>query len=129
MSVIYVEDDTNSILLMRLVFKPTKYQLVVYDNGYKFEQKMPFMFDMDIKAFMFDIDLDGDINGVDLLKMVRTESYFDSIPVIALTASIMLSEQKSLKKKGFTSLISKPINVREFPLLFMRIIQGENIWL
>ncbi len=51
-----------------------------------------------------------DIDGTDLLKLMREEKPEDSTPVVALTANIMQDEAERLLKLGFDYYLSKPID-------------------
>ena len=51
-----------------------------------------------------------DIDGTDLLKMMREEKPDDTTPVVALTANIMHDEAERLIKLGFDYYLSKPID-------------------
>lgn len=50
-----------------------------------------------------------DIDGTDLLKMMREEKPDDTTPVVALTANIMPGEAERLMKLGFDYYLSKPV--------------------
>src|SRR5690606_42092694 len=44
------------------------------------------------------------------LRMIREDSAFDSIPVVALTASVMNEEINELQTVGFVGVIAKPVD-------------------
>jgi CheY-like chemotaxis protein len=67
-------------------------------------------------------------DGYEVLHMLRnTEPYCDSL-IIAMTASVTVTDIQSLRAAGFNSLISKPIRQRFFPDFLNRIIAGEEVW-
>lgn len=55
-----------------------------------------------------------EIDGIDLLKMMRRKKPFDQTPCVALTANIMEGEPQRLLKLGFNYYLSKPIDEQEF---------------
>ncbi len=63
----------------------------------------------DFDLIILDIQM-PDIDGTDLLKMMREEKPDDTTPVVALTANIMLDEAERLINLGFDYYLSKPID-------------------
>ena len=125
---VYVEDDENSIFVMKMVVErvmklPTLY---VLQSGADFVQQVkglgvvPDVFLLDIQMKPYD--------GVELLSMLRKDPQFKSSKVIALTASVTNEEVSLLKSGGFDGAIAKPLNIEVFPDLIARIINGEQVW-
>jgi CheY-like chemotaxis protein len=125
---VYVEDDENSILVMKMVVErvmglPT---LHVLQSRADFIQQVkelgvvPDIFLLDIQMKPYD--------GVELLSMLRDDPQFTMSKVIALTASVTNEEVSLLKSSGFDGAISKPLNIEIFPDLIARIINGDSVW-
>ncbi|HEY5731190.1 MAG TPA: response regulator [Anaerolineales bacterium] len=125
---VYVEDDENSIFIMKMVVErvmklPTLY---VLQSRADFVQQvkglgvMPDVFLLDIQMKPYD--------GVELLSMLRKDPQFKCSKVIALTASVTNEEVSLLKSGGFDGAIAKPLNIEVFPDLIARIINGEQVW-
>ena len=125
---VYVEDDENSIFVMKMVVErvmklPTLY---VLQSGADFVQQVkglgviPDVFMLDIQMKPYD--------GVELLAMLRKDPQFKDCKVIALTASVTNEEVSLLKSGGFDGAIAKPLNIEVFPNLIARIINGEQVW-
>jgi CheY-like chemotaxis protein len=125
---VYVEDDENSILVMKMVVErvmklPTLY---VLHSRADFVQQVkglgvvPDVFLLDIQMKPYD--------GVDLLSMLRKDPQFKCSKVIAITASVTNEEVSLLKSGGFDGAIAKPLNIDAFPDLIARIIKGEQVW-
>jgi len=125
---VYVEDDENSILVMKMVVErvmrlPTLY---VLHSRADFVQQVkglgvvPDIFLLDIQMKPYD--------GVELLSMLRGDPQFSKSKVIALTASVTNEEVSLLKSGGFDGAIAKPLNIEAFPDLIARIINGEHVW-
>jgi CheY-like chemotaxis protein len=125
---VYVEDDENSIFVMKMVVErvmklPTLY---VLQSRADFVQQVkglgvvPDVFLLDIQMKPYD--------GVELLSMLRSDPQFDKSKVIALTASVTNEEVSLLKRGGFDGAIAKPLNIEVFPDLIARIMKGESIW-
>lgn len=58
--------------------------------------------------FVFDISLPG-IDGVSLMKRIRSDYKYRDTPVLAVTAHAMADDQRRLIKAGFDWYLSKPI--------------------
>ena len=125
---VYVEDDENSIFVMKMVVErvmklPTLY---VLQSRADFVQQVkglgvvPDVFLLDIQMKPYD--------GVELLSLLRKGPQFKCSKVIALTASVTNEEVSLLKSGGFDGAIAKPLNIEVFPDLIARIINGEHIW-
>ena len=125
---VYVEDDENSIFVMKMVVErvmklPTLY---VLQSRADFVQQVkslgvvPDVFLLDIQMKPYD--------GVELLSMLRKDPQFKCSKVIALTASVTNEEVSLLRSGGFDGAIAKPLNIEVFPDLIARIINGEQVW-
>jgi CheY-like chemotaxis protein len=125
---VYVEDDANSILIMKMVVERVMKlpALYVLKSSADFVQQVkalgvvPDIFLLDIQMKPYD--------GVKLLSMLRGDSLFNSCKVIALTASVTNEEVSMLKNGGFDGAIAKPLNIEIFPDLISKIIHGEPVW-
>ncbi len=60
-----------------------------------------------------DIRLPG-IDGIEALRQLRADPTTHSIPVMAMTASIMTAGPREMMATGFDGYQSKPIQVRHF---------------
>ena len=70
-------------------------------------EKMP-------KLVLMDIQLPG-MDGVTALAQLRADVATATIPVVAMTASVMKEDRERFEKAGFDGFITKPIDVRAFP--------------
>lgn len=125
---VYVEDDENSILVMKMVVERVMGlpKLHVLKSRADFGQQVKelgvvpdiFMLDIHMKPY----------NGFELLSMLQGDSQFKQSKKIALTASVTNEEISLLKKRGFDGAIAKPLNIEVFPNLISRIMDGERVW-
>jgi CheY-like chemotaxis protein len=60
-----------------------------------------------------DINLPG-ISGIQTLKLLRGDPITAHIPVIAISANVMLHDIKKGLEAGFMCYLTKPIKVAEF---------------
>ena len=64
-------------------------------------------------VILMDINL-PDINGVEALKILRSDAATAHIPVVAISANAMPRDIKKGLQAGFFRYITKPIKVNEF---------------
>lgn len=62
---------------------------------------------------LLDIEL-PDIDGREVLRLLRAEPEMSGVPVIAVTAYAMEGDREAFLAAGFDGYITKPINVRTF---------------
>ncbi|MEJ2487335.1 MAG: response regulator [Anaerolineales bacterium] len=125
---VYVEDDENSILVMKMVVERVMGlpKLHVLQSRTDFVQQVKEL-GVVPDVFLLDIQMKP-YGGLELLSMLRGDPQFTESKVIALTASVTNEEVSLLKSGGFDGAIAKPLNIDVFPDLIARIINGEHIW-
>jgi two-component system, cell cycle response regulator DivK len=62
---------------------------------------------------LMDIQL-PDIDGIEALRQIRDVPALGSVPVIAVSASVMPDDQQKIVTSGFDAFITKPINLKQF---------------
>ena len=62
---------------------------------------------------LMDVQLPG-MSGIEGLRALRAEPAIAGIPVVAITASVMLADREQIMRAGFDGFIEKPITVRSF---------------
>ena len=60
---------------------------------------------------LLDINLGGE-NGLDLVTWMRGKARLDNIPVIAVTAHALATEQERILRSGCVACLSKPIDFK-----------------
>ena len=127
-TILYVEDDAASREIMNLLVGELMgiANLSIFEDSYNFlERARGLSPKPDI--ILLDIHVPP-LSGFEMLMLLRTDSHFAGIPVVALTASVMNEEVERLRQAGFNGVIPKPLNMDSFPLLLERIVQGEEVW-
>jgi len=108
--ILIVEDNEKNMKLVRDVLQVKGYatlEAVTAEDGIKLaiEHKPDLIF--------MDIHLPG-MNGIEALGVLRADPATASIPVIAVTASVMQQDRKLITDAGFEAYVGKPINLKEF---------------
>ena len=107
--ILVVEDDGINQLFLSLKLKQF-YDVIVVDNASK---AMEVLNSRHIDLILMDISIKGEINGLELTRMVRESEKFNKIPVIALTGHAFDDYKKRCFDAGCNDLISKPFSIEE----------------
>ena len=125
---LYVEDDASNRLVMKLLVEKT----LNVKNYAIFEDSVDFLSrvrNLPVRPDIILLDIHvSPLNGFQMLQLIREDSVYSDIKVVALTASVMNEEVEQLRTSGFDGAIGKPIPLSTFPVVIERIINGESIW-
>jgi len=108
--VLIVEDNERNLKLVRDVLQAKGYATLEAGTA---EEGLKLARERSPNLILMDIHLPG-MSGIEALKVLRAEAATASIPVIAITASVMQESLREVMAAGFNDLIEKPINVLGF---------------
>ncbi|MCM5530047.1 response regulator [Parasegetibacter sp. NRK P23] len=107
-TILIVDDDARNIFALSAVLKAKKFHcisaagggeaLALLENG------------PHISVVLLDMMM-PDIDGYELLSMIRGNDAFAHIPVIAVTAQAMVGDREKCLAAGADAYISKPVDV------------------
>ena len=125
---LYVEDDPHSREVLQMILT----KVMGYTQIHFFENSEDFMTRMqDLPQVPDIIFLDIQIrpmNGYEILTLLRADPIYETVKVVALTASVMVQDVARLQEAGFDGLIGKPVAHKVFPRLVNDIFAGEPVW-
>lgn len=102
---LYIEDQVDSQILFKVQMK----ELRDVKFAVSFEEAQVVMLNHQFDFIVMDINLQGEYNGLDALKIIKTMPAFSSIPIIAVTAYVLPGDKEKFIAAGFDDFISKPI--------------------
>lgn len=105
LSCLYIEDQLDSQMLFSMQMKDIK----ELKFAVSLEQSIPLIRNNNFDFIVIDINLQGDYNGLDILKLIRTIPDYENIPVIAITAYYLPVDKEVYIQAGFSDFISKPL--------------------
>jgi two-component system cell cycle response regulator DivK len=108
--ILIIEDNEKNLKLVRDVLQVKGYATIEAVNA---EDGIELAFGRKPDLILMDIQLPG-MSGIDALKVLRSNAGTASIPVIAVTASVMQQDRKQIMEAGFNAYVGKPINLKEF---------------
>jgi CheY-like chemotaxis protein len=127
-AVLYVEDDYMSRLVMEVILIEQMHlsNVAIFKDSSNFAaQVAELTFQPDV--VFLDIQL-GPLDGFEMLKVLREQPSYASLPIVALTASVMNEDIIKLRKAGFNGVIPKPIDIDVFPDVITKLMAGEEYW-
>ena len=108
--ILIVEDNDKNLKLVRDVLQVKGYTTVEAGTA---EDGIRLAAERKPDLVLMDIQLPG-MNGIQALGVLRADPETASIPVIAVTASVMQQDRKHITEAGFDAYIGKPLNLKEF---------------
>lgn len=107
--VIFVDDDAASRSVLALFLRKL-YDVDVASTG---EEAMIMMKDRNYDLILLDISLGKGINGLDLIKLIRTDHRYSDRAIMAVTAHAMVGDRERFLNEGFDGYIAKPFTKDE----------------
>jgi CheY-like chemotaxis protein len=99
-----VDDNADNRLIIRTILEE-QYQIEEFATGTEaidaFRKRRPDIVVLDISL--------PEMDGTEVLRVIRSDSDLHDLPVIALTAHAMIGDREKYLAAGFNDYISKPI--------------------
>jgi two-component system cell cycle response regulator DivK len=108
--VLIIEDNDRNLELVRDILQVKGYATLEATSA---EDGLVLARTRNPDLILMDIQLPG-MNGIEALKALRAEPATAGISIVAITASVMLSDREEIVRAGFDGFIEKPITVRTF---------------
>jgi CheY-like chemotaxis protein len=105
--IVAVEDDATTAVLIRGMLRGAGYEVEICDDPQAFEATL-LAFDPDL--VLMDVQLSGNLTGLDLLKHIRQNARFDSLPVIIVTSDTERRTIQDSTSAGADLLVVKPVD-------------------
>jgi CheY-like chemotaxis protein len=118
-TVLVVEDNPDNMLTVKALLRDT-FTVFEATNGYEAVDKCT---ELKPNLVLMDIALPG-MDGIEAFKTIRRDTRLQQIPVIALTASAMISDREIILAHGFDAYLSKPIEEKVFFKVINKTLYG-----
>lgn len=105
MRCLYIEDQVDSQTLFKVQMKDLK----EIDFAFNFDLALPLLHAKTYDFIVIDINLQGQFNGIEVLKMIRSLPGFTRMPIIAVTAYLLPGDKEKFIASGFNGFVAKPI--------------------
>jgi two-component system cell cycle response regulator DivK len=120
--ILIVEDNPRNLKLLRDTLQVKGYQAIDAGTG---EKGVQLARERQPALVLMDIQLPG-ISGIEALGQLRADPSTRSIPVIAVTASVMAQERQKVMAAGFDGFQGKPISMRELLETIRGVLAGPG---
>jgi two-component system cell cycle response regulator DivK len=120
--ILVVEDSPDNMKLFRTLLTLKGHQVTGLTGG---EELLDTIARTRPELVLMDIQLPGK-DGFALLGELRRSPH-GRLRVLALTAHAMSGDRERALQSGFDGYITKPIDIREFPELIRRALEGEAV--
>ena len=109
--ILLVEDNEKNLKLLRDLLRHHGHDVLEAPNGLQglalaLGPQRPDLVLLDIQL--------PDIDGITVLRRLRENPGLDSVPVLAISASVMPEEQHRITASGFDAFVAKPISLKPF---------------
>jgi CheY-like chemotaxis protein len=121
--VLVVEDNDMNMQLVEYLLEEGGYQIVKAASG---EDALSIARGGDpVDLILMDIHLPG-IDGLSVVREMKTDERTKAIPILALTAHAMRGDRDRFLEAGCDGYISKPIDVKTFLTSIRQYLNPEN---
>ena len=110
--ILIVEDNPVNLKLARNVLEIEGYRV---DAAIDAQKALEYLERASPDLILMDIALPG-MDGLSLTRKLKADPRWCRIPVIALTAFAMLTDEKQALEAGCDGYLTKPIDTRQLPL-------------
>lgn len=121
-TILLVEDDFMNMKLVQHVLKSEGYAVVKATTGWEalnqIKTGLPDLIIMDMQL--------PDINGMTLVRIIRSNEAAKETAILALTAFAMKGDREKILKNGCNDYISKPINIENFISTVRKYLNAGN---
>jgi two-component system, cell cycle response regulator DivK len=109
-TILIVEDNEKNLKLVRDILRHNGHSTLEATTG---AEGVRIAIASRPDLVLMDIQL-PDIDGIEALRLIRDVPAVGSVPVIAVSASVMPDDQQKIVTSGFDAFIAKPINLKQF---------------
>ncbi len=110
-TILYIEDDLPSRILVRRVLEAEGYRVVEAESG---EQGIVVARARRPSLILVDINM-PEMDGFEVAARLRSLPGLGSVPIIAVTANVMKGDREKTLAAGCSGYVQKPIDVDLLP--------------
>ena len=106
--ILLVEDNEANLLMTQDYLESYGYQVIPARDG---DEALTMMDENPPDLVLMDIQMPG-MDGFEVLRRIRLQPRFASVPIIALTALAMPGDRERCLKAGADEYLSKPVELK-----------------
>lgn len=120
--ILVAEDRPASLELIRTVLESAGYEVIDAMDGQDALHKAG---TNSVDLVLLDLQMPK-IDGFGVVRQLRNDPKFNTIPIVALTASAMQGDRERALGAGFSSYIAKPIDLAALRSEIERLLSGKG---
>jgi CheY-like chemotaxis protein len=120
-TILIADDKDSSRELIRIVLERSGYNVCEAADG---EEALEQARRSNPDLILLDLQMPRR-DGFDTLRELRQENRFQTVPVVALTAYAMQGDREKALAAGFTSYVTKPVNLGELREQIASLLNGQ----
>ncbi|MCI0711239.1 MAG: response regulator [Chloroflexi bacterium] len=109
MRIMYVEDNQVNLGLVVRIAKMGNHEVINFPDG---SDALKALETEKIDLILMDIELEGELDGIEVVKRLRARG--DSRPIVAITAYAMVGDKERILEAGCDDYLPKPLPVAQF---------------
>lgn len=117
--ILIVDDDVRNVFALSSILEDHQMEVMFAENGLKGIAMLQSIADID--AVLMDIMM-PEMDGYETMRVIRQESKFRSLPIVALTAKAMKGDREKCLEAGASDYITKPVDAE-------RLLSLLRVWL
>jgi len=122
MRIVYVEDNPANFVLVRKILEVHGEHVV--EQAASAEDGLV-LIEADPPALvLLDLDLPG-MSGLELARRLKADPRLRSIPIVAISASVMKDERNQARQAGCVGFLEKPFDIHELRRMVAEAVAGR----
>jgi two-component system cell cycle response regulator DivK len=106
-TILVADDKPSNRELIRVILESSGHQVIEASNG---REAVDLALEHEPDLLLLDLQM-PELDGFNVLSEVRKDNRFTSRPIVALTAYAMQGDREKALAAGFTSYVTKPVNL------------------
>jgi two-component system, cell cycle response regulator DivK len=119
--ILCIEDNTTNMILISRIVEAEGHELIRAENGHR---ALELLSDFVPDIILLDINIPG-VSGLDLAQKIREDGRLSGIPILAVTANVLVGDREKCLEAGCDDYLPKPLDIRRLRQL-MRLYLGDS---
>jgi two-component system, cell cycle response regulator DivK len=119
--VLCIEDNNTNMILISRIVDAEGHELIRAEDG---PRALKVLSDFVPDIILLDINIPG-ISGLDLARKIREDARLAEVPILAVTANVLVGDREKCLEAGCDDYLPKPLDIRRLRQL-MRMYIGDN---
>jgi two-component system, cell cycle response regulator DivK len=118
--ILCIEDNNTNMILISRIVDAEGHELIRAEDG---RRALEILSDFVPDVILLDINIPG-ISGLDLARQIREDARLAEVPILAVTANVLVGDREKCLEAGCDDYLPKPLDIRRLRQL-MRMYVGD----